>query len=163
MRLFLGLALSVLFLGGQDIPAPVFRTTTRLVQVNVVVHDHNGPVGDLKKEDFTVFEKGKQQEISFFSVESLDKLPAPAVKLPAHIFSNQLAQRNGVPSSVTVILLDSLNTPFADQVQARKAVIELLLQIKRTGHSAIYRVSNRVEVVPGYTTDATALASRRRD
>ncbi len=51
MRLFLGLALSVLFLGGQDIPAPVFRTTTRLVQVNVVVHDHNGPVGDLKKEE----------------------------------------------------------------------------------------------------------------
>ena len=39
---------------------PVFRVGTRLVQVNVVVHDHHRqPVADLKKEDFTIAERGK--------------------------------------------------------------------------------------------------------
>jgi VWFA-related protein len=145
-------------------PDVVFHTTTRLVQVNVVVHDHDGkPVGDLKKEDFSLTEKGKPQEISFFSVESLDKLPEPSPKLPPHIFSNQLSQREGVPSSVTVILLDSLNTAIADQSYARKAVIDFLLQVKPTDHIAIYRLSNRLQILHDYTTDSAELIRRLQE
>ena len=48
---------------------PLFRVATRLVQVNVVVHDRRGePVTDLKKEDFTITERGKPQPISFFTM-----------------------------------------------------------------------------------------------
>src|SRR5260221_4893835 len=123
-----GTSLLLLSLLGQDQP-PVFRTTTRLVQVNVVVHGKDGqPVADLKKETFTVFETGKPQEIASFSVDSLSKSLANPAKLPPHIFSNQLARQSGVPTSVTVILLDSLNTKWADQTYARKAVIDFLLQ-----------------------------------
>jgi len=142
-------------------PDIVFHSTTRLVQVNVVAHDKDGkPVADLKKEDFTITEKGKPQEIAFFSVESLDKLPAAPPKLPPHIFSNQLAQREGVPPSVTVILLDSLNTSFTDQNYARTAVIDFLLQVKPTDHIAVYRLSNRLQVLHDYTTDASDLIKR---
>src|SRR5205823_6308202 len=133
-------ALALLFQQAAPPPVPqdqplVFRATTRLVQVNVVVHGKDGkPVADLKKEDFTVTEKGKPQTLSFFSVESLGKLPGPPVKLPSNIFSNQLEHRNGVPSSVTVILIDSLNTQWADQAAARKAIIDFLLQVQPTDH-----------------------------
>src|SRR5262249_57806817 len=62
----------------QQAPAPVFRSSTRLVQVNVVVHDKHGqPVTDLKKEDFTVLEHGKPQAISFFEMDSASTIAAP--------------------------------------------------------------------------------------
>src|SRR5580658_10297068 len=61
----------------QPPPDIVFHSTTRLVQVNVVAHDKDGkPVADLKKEDFSVTEKGKPQEIAFFSVDRSDKAPS---------------------------------------------------------------------------------------
>lgn len=48
----------------------VFRTETDLVSLDVTVTDRKGrPVGDLTKEDFIVYENGKQQEIAFFSHE----------------------------------------------------------------------------------------------
>jgi len=54
--------------------API-RVTTELVLVNVVVHDKKGNlVRDLKREDFTLFEDGKKQEISTFDFENVDEL-----------------------------------------------------------------------------------------
>jgi VWFA-related protein len=145
-------------------PDIVFHTTTRLVQVNVVAHDKDGkPVGDLKKEDFSVTEKGKPQEIAFFSVDRSDKAPSDVPKLPPHIFSNQLAQRAGVPSSVTVILLDSLNTNITDQTYARKAVIDFLLQLQPSDHVAIYRLSSQLQILHDYTTDAADLIKRLQE
>jgi len=46
----LGLSGIGLILWAQD--SSTIRVTTRLVQVNVIARDKNGPVSDLKKEDF---------------------------------------------------------------------------------------------------------------
>lgn len=55
----------------------VLRATTELVLVNVVVRDKNGNlVRDLKKEDFTLLEDGKRQEISTFDFENIEALSA---------------------------------------------------------------------------------------
>src|SRR5215472_7154323 len=61
-------------------PAPAsanqgqIRVTTELVLVNVVARDKKGNlVRDLKKEDFTLLEDGKKQEISTFDFESVDQ------------------------------------------------------------------------------------------
>jgi VWFA-related protein len=55
----------------------VIRATTELVLVNVVARDKKGnPVRDLKKEDFTLLEDGKKQQISSFDFEDVDQLPA---------------------------------------------------------------------------------------
>ncbi len=52
--------------------APNFKANVDLVQVEVGVHDgHGRAVGNLEKDNFSVFEDGKQQEISFFSHEEL--------------------------------------------------------------------------------------------
>jgi VWFA-related protein len=54
------------------------RVTSELVLVNVVVRDRRGSlVRDLKREDFTVSEDGKRQDISAFDVENVDALPTP--------------------------------------------------------------------------------------
>jgi VWFA-related protein len=53
------------------------EVTTELVLVNVVAHDKKGNlVKDLKKEDFTLFEDGKKQQISTFDFENVDELAA---------------------------------------------------------------------------------------
>lgn len=61
-------------------PAPAsanqgqIRVTTELVLVNVVARDKKGNlVRDLKKEDFTLLEDGKKQEISTFDFENVDQ------------------------------------------------------------------------------------------
>src|ERR1700722_10287264 len=60
---------------------PTFSTHVELVTVPVVVRDSKGQaIGSLKKEDFQLFDKGKLQTISRFSVENTagDAAPPPA-------------------------------------------------------------------------------------
>jgi VWFA-related protein len=67
----------------QDQPQPLqqppsrysVRVTSELVLVNVIVRDkHGNLVRGLKKEDFTVSEDGKRQDISTFDYENVDEL-----------------------------------------------------------------------------------------
>src|SRR5260370_22403744 len=95
----------------QDSPQLVLKATARLVQVSVVVHDKKGqPVADLKKEDFQIKVDGRVQPISLFSVESAGSLPSSPENLPPNTFTTRLEQRPATPSTVTIILLDALNT-----------------------------------------------------
>jgi VWFA-related protein len=60
-------------------PQPQYsvHVTSELVLVNVVVRDKKGNlVRDLKKEDFTVLEDGKRQNVSTFDFENVDELAA---------------------------------------------------------------------------------------
>jgi VWFA-related protein len=51
------------------------QVTTELVLVNVVARDRKGNlIRDLKKQDFTLLEDGKKQEISTFDFENVDEL-----------------------------------------------------------------------------------------
>jgi VWFA-related protein len=144
---------------GQE--TPVFRSTTRLVQVNVIVRDGKGmPVTDLKKEEFIVTEQGKPQQISFLTIQNAEKLAVPPAKLGKNMFSNMLEQQNGVPSSVSVILLDLLNTPWADLYRAREGIIKYLQQLKPGDRIALYTLSRGLRVLHDYTTDASSLLNR---
>src|SRR5438132_5324798 len=54
---------------------PIFRATTRLVEVSVVVHDRDGrPLAGLTANDFKISEDGKPQTIELFSVQD-DRQP----------------------------------------------------------------------------------------
>jgi len=141
---------------------PVFRSSAHLVQVSVVVHDSHGhPVDDLKKDDFLVSENGKPQQISFFWEESADKSAAPAAPLPAHIFSNVIAQNRDVPTSVTVVLLDLLNTSWSDQLYARKGLLKFFQQLQPQDRVAIFALGRHsLTLLHDYTTDATSIIAR---
>ena len=54
--------------GQSNSQVQTFRTSTRLVQVSVVVHDgRDRPVEGLRAEDFQVLEDGKELPVAFFS------------------------------------------------------------------------------------------------
>src|SRR5580765_960940 len=92
---------------------PTFRADTHLVQVSVVVTDsRQNPVKDLKVGDFRVFEDGKEQSISLFSVDSRPSSSTAVDVIPgaATTVSNQVPFSGGV----TVILFDRLNTAWGD-------------------------------------------------
>ncbi|MEI6670045.1 MAG: VWA domain-containing protein [Acidobacteriota bacterium] len=63
-------------------PLAVFRSAIDLVTVNVVVRDKNGAVvKGLTRDDFTVIEDGKPQEVETFDfeeVDATDKAPPPS-------------------------------------------------------------------------------------
>src|SRR5205823_6560840 len=76
-------------------PAPAnqgrIRVTTELVLVNVVARDKKGNlIRDLKKEDFTLLEDGKKQEISAFDFENVDQ-PLTAAAAEATVSGTAVA------------------------------------------------------------------------
>lgn len=54
------------------VPAPAaLRAETDLVEVGVVVRDHNGrAISGLKREDFIVKDQGSSRDLSYFAVET---------------------------------------------------------------------------------------------
>ena len=111
----------------------VLKSTTRLVQVSVIVDDNKGqPVADLKKEDFQIKVSGKVQPIRVFAMDSATASTGnPALAhsdrpLPPNVFTNRLEINAGVPSGVTIILLDERNTRLADLIYAKAQVVRYL-------------------------------------
>lgn len=144
-----------------QLPETIIRTTTRLVQVNVIVTKHGAPVPGLKKEDFQVFDNGKRQEIRLFSEETRAILPSEDSPLPKGTFTNQLEQRSGTPAAVTAILLDGVNTRFSDQAYARQQVVTFLKQIQPEDRIALYTLDSRgLKVLHDYTTDSSDLLAK---
>lgn len=144
-----------------QMPEVIIRTTTRLVQINVIATKKGAAVPGLKKEDFQVFDNGKRQEIRLFSEETRAILPSAAAPLPQGTFTNQLEQRPGTPAAVTAILLDGVNTRFSDQTYARRQVVEFLKQIQPEDRIAIYTLDSRgLRVLHDYTTDSSDLVAK---
>src|SRR5215831_732252 len=136
-------------------PPVVLRATSRQVRVNVIVRDRHGePVRDLKKENFRVYDNGKLQQISAFSMDSNALLPsAPA--LPPNTFTNWSEQK--VPASVTVILLDALNSHIEDRQWVKKQVIHFLSTIRTEDSVGVYALGHGLHVLHDFTTDSSLL------
>jgi VWFA-related protein len=62
-----------------------------------------------------------------------------------------------LPSSLTVILLDGLNTAFTDQHYAKEALIKFLNQLQPGDRVAIYTLSNGLRVLHDFTSDTASL------
>lgn len=72
-------------------PTPTFRSSGRLVVLNVVVSDGDGkPVTGLKKEDFSVLEDGKAESLQVFEshVPARQLAAIPDLHLGANEFTN---------------------------------------------------------------------------
>ncbi len=108
----------LVFLAGcalaQD-STPTFSAGTKLVQVDVVARSRGGPAKGLTKDDFTVFDNGKAQKISFFSVKSARTAGSAAAPLPPGAVSNRTERDDEALSHATVLLIDQKNAPQAIQ------------------------------------------------
>jgi VWFA-related protein len=139
-------------------PELVLRSTTRLIQVEVIVRDKAGkPVRGLKQSDFEVFEDGKRQDIRFFS-GGAEKAQA-AVELPAGMVSNRVMD-TGARRGVTAILIDSLNTDWRFLSKADESLTRLLASLRPDDRIALYTLGSRFRVVHEFSTDAASLLAR---
>jgi VWFA-related protein len=142
---------------GQD-PELVLRSTTRLVQVEVVVRDSSGkPVPGLTKDDFEVLEDKKPQPIQFFADYRREK-PALA-ELPPGMVSNR-PEVTGPSRGVTVILVDSLNTGWAARARAYENLVKFLKGADPDDRVALYTLGHQFKVFHDFTGDAGALLKR---
>lgn len=105
--------------GAQAQTAADFRAGTRMVQVDVVVRDSHGPVTGLTKDDFQLFDKGKPQAISVFSVIGPRGNSGPRHDPASGEVSNRPYASAEEASGATVVLIDFLNSPWQDQSFAR--------------------------------------------
>jgi len=137
---------------------PTFRVGTRLVQVDVVVLNDKTPVRGLTKDDFTVQDKGKPQNIAVFSVSEAHNAPK-ADPLPVNVSSNRMNNRGESTSGATVILFDKMNMPGQDQATARRQALNLLSTLKQTDHVAFYSLDTDLTMVQDFTDSTEHLAN----
>jgi VWFA-related protein len=141
---------------GTSAPRQPLRVATRLVQVDMIVLDKHGtPVTGLTKDDFAVVDNKSPRTIQLFSTETSQMLPG-APPLPAGTYSNEI-QAAGVPSNLTVILLDSFNTGSIDQVYMRSQIAKLLRTLRAEDRVALYTLGAHLRVLQEFTSDAASL------
>jgi VWFA-related protein len=149
----------------QQLPsdAATLRVTSRLVQVNVIVQDKDGnPVSDLTKDDFTLFDKGQQQQIALFSqptrTTSGISSASAALPEPPNVFSNRLQGNSERANSVTVILMDAVNTKFHDLAYVRARVIAFARSLTSRDQVALYLLTpSKLYTLHDFTNDPETL------
>ena len=147
---------------------PRITVTTRLVTVDVVVRDHGQLVRGLTRDDFLVFEDGHPQTLSFFEAHTASDGPAQAAllrtpALPADTYTNLPVTH--VTDSVTVLLLDGLNTEAADQLLVRREMIRYLKELPPGRRIAVFTLGSQLRMLQGFTDDVPLLlaALNRKD
>ncbi len=143
---------------------PTIKVITRLVVLNVLVHDRHGrPVGDLSKADFEVTDAGRRQTVSLFAVNRLAVAPSGtslAETLPRNIATNRPLTQAGIPASVTVVLIDQYNTDLIDQVYVKRQVIKFLSTLESNSRVALYTLSSRgLGIMHDFTNNAASLSA----
>jgi VWFA-related protein len=137
--------------------AQILQVTTHLVEVSVVAQTKQGePAAGLTREDFTVFDEGRPQEIAFLRAESSRAAEGAARPLPPNVFTNQI---RAAPHSATVILFDGLNTRLPDQAYARQQIIKFMHQLKPDDRVALYVMGRGPRILQDFTGDSAKLLS----
>jgi VWFA-related protein len=139
----------------KDEPA-LFKARVNLVQVPVVVRDKTGKaIGNLKKEDFQVFDKGKPQFIARFSMETASGRVKGAIETKVDTSPETLPPTD-TPDRFIAYLFDDVHTTFGNLVQARDAVKRQIdSTLRTTDRAAIYTTSG--QTIQDFTDDRDAL------
>ncbi len=150
--------------GAQTGSSTKVISTTELVLVPVVVRDKAGaPITGLSQSDFEVFEAGKRQKISIF--EEVKTPASPARRAPAKtgVYSNRI-EGDASHKPIVVIALDEINSPYLDQVRARKDLLARLADAIGDGAlTALIRMdAGGVTVVHDFTADPRILQAELR-
>jgi VWFA-related protein len=145
----------------DDVNAEVkFTARTELVLIPTLVTDKSGNhISGLKKEDFTVLENGAPQKIATFEEITSDahRLSRPT---NPNEFSNSVAGGSS-NRRITLIVLDFINTRFADQAYARQDLLKYLTQsVDQHEPTALYTLTRTgIHVIHDFTTDPRILVA----
>jgi VWFA-related protein len=131
------------------------------VVLDVVVTDKAGkPVDDLTEKDFQIFEDGKQQRIRSLEAPSAHQLPPASAAAGASAVFDPARPASFGHSPVDILVLDQLNTHFADSSFARRSLHDYLagqpaLLLQPTTLLSVY--DNRFKLLQAFTRDRDAL------
>jgi VWFA-related protein len=139
---------------------PHITVNAHLVTVDVVVRAHDQPVRDLTRDDFTVLEDGHPQTVSSFESHATADTAASATSprvpsLPPDTYTNLPVTQ--VADSVTVLLLDGLNTEAADQLLVRREMIRYLKELPPGRRIAVFTLGSQLRLLQGFTDDVPLL------
>ena len=157
----------------QDSPGQyTFHAQSDLVLVNVTVRDRNGaPVKDLRREDFTVLEDNKPQQISSFDLENTDAIvPTSTAEVP---LLGTLRPQSNAPAAASVqaasalalkdrrliVLFFDLSAMQPDEIDRSVKAAENYIdkQMAPADLIAVISLGNSLVVNQDFTSDAALL------
>jgi VWFA-related protein len=132
-----------------DDHAPLFRTTTRIVEVSVHA-DWSARTQDRKllPRDLHLFDNNEPQ-----TIKTLERVAGPAD--PRETGSGREPNRRAERRSI--LLFDALNTTWADQAYTRAQAAKALEQIPAGETIAILLLGNGLKLVQDFSSDRGAL------
>jgi VWFA-related protein len=157
---------------------PVFRSQTRLVEVDVVIRDSHGPVRGLTKDDFTLFDckvnqrdldhagsnppcRFKKQPIAVFREVKSDSRGAAAISavspLPPGTVSNRVNSSGKPIGAATVVVIDQLNTPFDLKGRQRVELTKFLESVGDRERIAVFSLGKDLHLLQDFTSDPKKL------
>jgi len=126
-----------------------FKSRVNLVVVPVVVRDAGGhAIGNLHQEDFQLFDKGKLQVITKFSVEK----SSAQVAREAERAAPKVDEKPGdpapsiLPERYTAYLFDDVHAEIGDLIPTRDAAIRHLADLDSTARAAIFSTSGQTNL-----------------
>jgi VWFA-related protein len=142
--------------------AATFKVRVNLVQVRVIVRDSSGkPINNLTRQDFLLYDQGKLQTISNFSVETVEtrlQRAAAVAKTQADASASGDAAGNKppvLPERFVALVFDDTHLSLQDANWARSQAGRFLDSTSATDRVAIYTTSGQDTVE--FTSDKTAL------
>jgi VWFA-related protein len=129
-----------------------FKVNVKLVVVRAVVRDSQGrAIGNLRQEDFQVFDKGKPQVITQFEVEQPGALAAKAHGQSVENSGDTLAAENPpdtanappAPERFVAYLFDDVHLEFGDLARVRQAAERHFATLRPTDRAAIFTTSGQ--------------------
>ncbi len=127
-----------------------FRLRVNLVQVHVVVRDAKGnPIGNLKQQDFELFDQGKLQPLSLFTVETRETRREKA-EAAALTQSSEMALAKGntpvLPDRFIALFFDDSHLSLEDARYARTGVAKFLDSLAPTDRVGLFTSSGQLTV-----------------
>ncbi|MBZ5728822.1 MAG: VWA domain-containing protein [Acidobacteriia bacterium] len=132
-------------MASHDQPA-MFKSRVNLVLVPVVVRDKQGKaLGNLRLEDFQLFDKGKPQIISKFSLEKSAKPGKAAPASEGDAAEKTTPAPGDIPERFVAYLFDDVHVNFGDLARVRDAAgRHMASALQPTDRAAIYTTSGQV-------------------
>ncbi len=136
--------------------AAVFQSKVTLIEVPVVVRDRNGKtVGNLRQEDFQLFDKGRPQIISRFSIERAQR-GKPMTSIPTADGAAGAGPALIAPDHFIGFLFDDTHMRFEDVAYTRMATQKFLAaNLKPGDRVAVFTTSGLNQLA--FTDDRDAI------
>jgi len=138
-----------------------FTSRVNLVSVPVVIRDHEGrPVGGLRQEDFQLFDKGKLQVITKFTIQTSASAPVTvptSISVPGNAAdSPETTSKPVLPDRYVAYFFDDIHMQPGDLLNARQAANHHLDQaLDPNTRAGVFTTSGRT--TQGFTNDVAKL------